>query len=278
MRCGRTSSRRAHRAACDALAAAREYTRYRRQHGPSNAADALLEAVVLAENGRPRESAALYDSMARPQRAVSPSRSSAKRAWYWTHEAGAAATAGDTATLRRLEDSVRASGALATERSKRLHHYVRGLRLELEHRPADAVAAFRLALWVRQNTHVRIYAGLARSLIAAGRPREAVAPLMDALRGPVSAAGLYATRTELQELLALAYDKSGQHDSALIQYKLVSRAWRHADPQFDQRRAVVEARIAVCKLEVRLQIRGFSSEHVLVRRCGFSDPVMPSLG
>ncbi len=228
----------------DALAAAREYARYRRQTGTSNAVDALPEAVVLAEIGHPRVAAALYDSMARLQRAPSASRSSAARAWYWTHAAGAAAAAGDTAMLRRLEDSVRANGALATERYKRLHHYVRGLRLELEHRPADAAAAFRQALWDRQNTHVRIYAGLARSLVAAGRPREAIAPLVEALKGPVSAAGLYATRTELQELLALAYDRSAQRDSALTQYRRVSHAWRHADPQFDQRRAVVDARIS----------------------------------
>ena len=235
----------------DALAAAREYTRYRRQTGTSNAVDGLLEAVVLAEIGQPRVAAARYDSMARAQLGPSPSKLGATRAWYWTHEAGAAATAGDTALLRRLEDSVRASGALATERYTRLHHYVRGLRLELEHKPADAVTEFRQALWVRQSTHVRIYAGLARALIAAGRPREAVAPLMDALRGPVSAAGLYATRTELQELLAYAYDKSDQRDSALTQYKLVSRAWRHADPQFDQRRAVVETRIAALTSSVQ---------------------------
>lgn len=239
----------------DALAAAREYARLRRQSGPSNAVDALPEAVVLAEIGQPRVAAALYDSMARAQRAPSPARSSASRAWYWTHEAGAVASAGDTATLRRLEDSVRASGALATERYKRLHHYVRGLRLELEHKPADAATAFRQALWVRQKTHVQIYAGLARSLIAAGRPREAVAPLVEALKGPVSAAGLYATRTELQELLAVAYDRSEQRDRALTQYRLVSRAWRHADPQFDQRRAVVEARIAALAPRVQAATR-----------------------
>jgi tetratricopeptide (TPR) repeat protein len=153
--------------------------------------------------------------------------------------------------LGRLEDSVRVSGASATERYKRLHHYVRGLRLELAHRPEEAAAEFQQALWVRQSTHVRIYTGLARSLIEAGRPREAVAPLVEALKGPVSAAGLYATRTELQELLAMAYDRSNQPDSALTQYRLVSRAWRHADAQFDQRRAVVETRIAALSSSVQ---------------------------
>src|SRR5205814_6634228 len=104
--------------------------------------------------------------------------------------------------------------------------------------------AFRQAIWVRQSTHVRIYLELARALIAAGRPAEAIPPLVEALKGPVSAAGLYATRTELQELLAYAYDRSGRSDSALVQYKLVSYAWRKADPQFDARRAALDARIA----------------------------------
>jgi DNA-binding SARP family transcriptional activator len=235
----------------DALSAAREYTRVRAKNGTPNAVDGLLEAVVLAESGQPRAAAAMYDSMARAQHGPSQSKFSATKAWYWTHEAGAAASAGDTATLRRLEDSVRASGALATERYKRLHHYVRGLRLELERKPDDAAAEFRQAVWVRQSTHVRIYAGLARSLTAAGRPREAVAPLVEALKGPVSAAGLYATRTELQQLLAEAYDKSDQRDSAITQYRLVSRAWRHADPQFDQRRAAVETRIAALTLSAQ---------------------------
>jgi tetratricopeptide (TPR) repeat protein len=168
----------------DALTAAREYSRFRRQTGNSDAVNGLLEAVVLAEIGRPRVAAVLYDSMARAQRGPSPSKFSATRAWYWTHEAGAAAAAGDTAMLGRLEDSVRVSGASATERYKRLHHYVRGLRLELAHRPEEAAAEFQQALWVRQSTHVRIYTGLARSLIEAGRPREAVAPLVEALKGP----------------------------------------------------------------------------------------------
>ena len=227
----------------DALAAAREYRRYRRELGRSNASDGLLEAVVLAESGQPRKAAVLYDSMARLELAPFASRLGASRAWTWTHAAGAYASLGDTAALRRLEDSVRVNGAIATERFRRLHHYVHGLLLATQHKPAEAAHSFRQALWNRQSTHVRIYLELARALIAAGRPTEAIPPLVEALKGPVSAAGLYATRTELQELLAVAYEKSGQRDSALAQYKLVSHAWRNADPEFDVRRAAVGARI-----------------------------------
>lgn len=228
----------------DALAAAREYRRSRNETGPTYVSNGLLEAVVLAESGRHGKAAALYDSMARSDQAPVASRLGASRAWYWAHAAGAYASFGDTAALRRLEDSVRMNGAIATERYTRLYHYVRGLRLAGEHKPAEAADAFRQALWTRQNTHVRIYLEMARALIAAGRPAEAISPLIAALKGPVSAAGLYATRTELEELLAVAYERSGQPDSALAQYQLVSHAWRNADPEFGARRATVGARIA----------------------------------
>lgn len=236
----------------NALEAAREYRRYRRESGFPHVSNALLEAVVLAESGQPRSAAVLFDSIARFEYAPFPSRVSASRAWVWTHAAGAYASAGDTAALRRLEDSVRVNGSLATERYKRLHHYVHGLLLATQHKPAEAAESFRRAVWVRQSTHVRIYLELARALLDAGRSAEAIPPLRDALRGPVSAAGLYATRTELQQLLALAYERSGQPDSALKQYALVSRAWRNADPEFAERRASIDARIsALTSLHVR---------------------------
>src|SRR5207248_1701235 len=99
----------------DALAAAHEFRRYRRETGRSDAGDGLLEAVVLAESGQSRMAAALYDSMAYAQHAPFASKVSAARAWTWMHAAGAYASFGDTASLRRLEDSVRVNGALSTE-------------------------------------------------------------------------------------------------------------------------------------------------------------------
>src|SRR5205085_6581128 len=126
-----------------------------------------------------------------------PSRSGAHRAMYWTHTASALAAAGDTSGFAALEDSVRVNGALGTERHRALFHYVRGLRLAAAKRHAEAAVEYQKALADRQDTYVRIYLELARSLIAAGRPAEAVPPLLTALKGPSSAAGLYATRSEL---------------------------------------------------------------------------------
>ena len=150
----------------------------------------------------------------------------------------------DTAFLGMLEDSVRANGALGTDRHKALYHYVRGLRLEARQRPADAAVELRAALADPQETHVRIYLELAHALIAAGRSADAVGPLRVALKGPTSAAGLYATRSELQEMLGRAYELNGQPDSARAQYRLAADAWKSADPEFAARRANVEMRLS----------------------------------
>lgn len=230
----------------EALAMAR---RYRRERAPAPTGDpglvgALLEAVTLLESGEPRRSAALFDSIARVPQAPFPSRVGAHRALHWTYAASAYAAAGDTSELGWLEDSVRVNGALATERHKLLYHYVHGLRLAARHRPTEAAEAFRAAVFDGQTTYVRTYLALGRALLEASRPKEAIGPLVTALEGPTSAAGLYATRTELQELLGHAYERSGQRDSAVVQYRLAADAWRKADPQFIARRTLMESRIA----------------------------------
>ena len=212
-----------------------------------NVGTLFLQGTALFDAGEAARAAAVFDSAAmfeggRLARAL-PARRGASLAWAWTHSAGAYAALRDTAALRRIEDSVRVHGMLSSERYQRLHHYVRGLRLALAGRHTDAATAFTRAVWGAQDTHARIYLELGRSLIAAGRPADAVAPLMRGLKGPVSAAGLYATRTELEEQLAIAYDKSGQPDLALAQYRKVARAWRNADPRFDTRRNAVQARV-----------------------------------
>ncbi|MES2177713.1 MAG: BTAD domain-containing putative transcriptional regulator [Gemmatimonadota bacterium] len=226
----------------DAMAAARLYRRERLKVHDTGAG--LLEAVVLSESGHPHAAALLFDSLANTVTGPFASRRAASRAWALSHAAGAYALVRDTVALQRLEDSVRVNGMIATDRFKRLHHYVRGLRLSVTGKPAEAADEFRKAVWRRQETHVRIYLELGRSLIAAGRPAEAIAPLIEALNGPVSSSGLYATRTDLQELLALAYERAGRRDRAIAQYTLVSRAWRAADPQFRPRRLAAEAGVA----------------------------------
>ncbi len=231
----------------DAHAAAREFRNYTRavRHEPSYTSQALLEAIAMFELGRYRESAAMFDSCARLEPGVPPftSRISADRAWLWTHAAAGYAAAGDIAALRWVEDSVRVNGLRASDRYHSLHYYVHGLRLVAERRPQEAVEYFRRATPAREDALVRIHLELARALIATGRPGEAIAPLVRALRGPTSAAGLYASRTELQELLGVAYEQSLKPDSAIIQYRRAVDAWRQADPELADRRSRLQARI-----------------------------------
>jgi predicted Zn-dependent protease len=122
--------------------------------------------------------------------------------------------------------------------------------LAAEHRPLEAASSFRQATPDRDDAYVRIHLELARSLLVAGRPSEAIPPLVRALKGPTSAVGLYATRSELQELLGDAYERSQQPDSAIVQYSRAVDAWRGADPEFAERRARLQSRIA--RLRARL--------------------------
>ncbi|HUF49301.1 MAG TPA: BTAD domain-containing putative transcriptional regulator [Longimicrobiales bacterium] len=233
----------------DALQAAREY---RPVATASNAGDRYggvghgrLEAVVLLDMGEACRAALLWDSIADAELAPMPTRAYASRAVYWTYAASAYAAAGDTARLRVLEDSIRVNGAqIESIRHQRLHHYVRGLRLAAQQQHNEAVVQFHRAITAREGNYVRLYLDLAKSLLASGRHAEAIPPLVYALRGPVSAAGLYAARPDLWELLGLAYERNNQPDSALIQYRNVLYAWRHADPELGARKARIQARVA----------------------------------
>jgi len=231
----------------DAHAAAREFRSYTRavRREPTYGSQALLEAIAMFELGRYRESAAMFDSCARLEPGVPPftSRISADRAWLWTHAAAGYAAAGDTSALRWVEDSVRVNGLRASERYHSLHYYVHGLRLVAEHRPQDAGP---ISVEQRRTGKTRwcafISSWLERSLrLVDPRGHSTTRPRA---QGSTSAAGLYASRTELQELLGLAYEQSLKPDSAVLQYRRAVDAWRGADPELAVRRQRLEARIA----------------------------------
>jgi hypothetical protein len=69
-----------------------------------------------------------------------------------------------------------------------------------------------------------------------------VAVVQPALRGSIEASNLYITRTELHELLAQAWDAANGRDSAVAHYRVVTSAWKRADPLLQSRRARAEAR------------------------------------
>lgn len=238
----------------EALELARQFRREGSRNPPGQPPslhEALLEGVTLTEAGQPRRAAALFDSMAARQHEMASASFVARdRVFQWRQAATAYAIAGDTARLRAVEESIRVNAPFTSDRAKQNAPYVRGLRLAAEQRHQEAVDAFRQALFAPRGQFVRIYRELARALLATNRPAEAIEPLVTALKGPTGATGLYATRSDLQELLGLAYERSGKPDSAAVQYRLAAHAWRNADPQFAARRAHLDARIrALTRLE-----------------------------
>jgi tetratricopeptide (TPR) repeat protein len=192
----------------------------------------MMEAQVLRELGRYRESAALFDSISRFS--VVGAESSAVgsgRLWSLTHEAGALAAMGDTSRLAALADTIESFGAGSNlGRDQRLHHHVRGLLLVARGDDSSAVAEFRRAIFSTTFGYTRTNVEMGRALIRLGRYAEAIAVLDAALRGSLEAANLYVTHSEIHVLLAEAYARSGQRDRARQELDWVQRAWVKADP------------------------------------------------
>jgi DNA-binding SARP family transcriptional activator/tetratricopeptide (TPR) repeat protein len=221
---------------------------------------ALLEAQVLRELGRYRESAALFDSISR-YRVVGadPSTAASSRVWSMTHEAGALAAAGDSTRLAALADTIEISGALSNfARDNRLHHHVRGLLFVARGDDANAVAEFQRSIFSTTLGYARTNVEMAKALMRLGRNADAVAILEASLRGSLEAQNLYATHSEIRLLLAEAYARVGRRTQANQELEWVRRAWEKCDPsvrpQFDAAvRAVANARGSVAPSAVARQ-------------------------
>ena len=201
---------------------------------PRGAADpvSLLEAQVLRELGRYRESAALFDSISHFTFVGADSTARASgRVWSLTHAAGALAAGGDTTELAARADSIEVLGAGSNlTRVSRLHHHVRGLLLVARGEDSSAVAEFRRAMFSVPLGYTRTNVEMAKALLRLRRYAEAVAVLEPALRGSLEASNLYVTHSEIRLLLAQAYAGGGQPDRANRELEWVRRAWVKADP------------------------------------------------
>jgi tetratricopeptide (TPR) repeat protein/predicted Ser/Thr protein kinase len=206
-----------------------------------------LEAQVLFESGRFRESAALSEwAAAEDYGGLSETRDARHRLWVLTHSASAAMAAGDTARVRMLADTVEALGrGSGYGRDHRLPDYARGLLLAHHGDREGAVTAYRTA--IVGHSFARASLELARLLTEMGRPEEAVGVLQVALRGPIAAGGFHVTRPELHAQLGRAWETAGRPDSATFHYARAAAAWRHADPEFDARRDDVQRRLAALR-------------------------------
>jgi DNA-binding SARP family transcriptional activator/tetratricopeptide (TPR) repeat protein len=193
--------------------------------------NALTEATVLFEMGRPRDAAALWDSIAR-QVPIEPGRPTyaRQRAWLYTHAATALHAAGDTVALKRLAVQIEAHGRQsAYGRDHRLHHHARGLLYAARGDDARAAAEFRSAIFSTTAGYTRTNLELGRALLRLGRPAEAIPVLRSAFRGPLGASNLYLTHTDLREALGAAFMMAGQRDSAAVHACWIARARRNAD-------------------------------------------------
>ena len=206
---------------------------------------AILEAIALLDVGRPREAAALFESIGRYWvKGLDDGARSRNRTWNSAHAANAYAHAGDTAGVRRLMDTTRIYGVRSNfVRDHRLHHHVHGVLLAMRGQHAEAAAAFERARFSRGVPYSRTSLEHARALLRVNRPREAIDILQPTLRAPYDGISLYATHTELEELLAAAWDQAGGRDSARAHWRNVARSWARGDASF-RRRALEAARRA----------------------------------
>lgn len=214
----------------------REAHRIARENRPRDP-DHLFEALVALERRDTRTLVAIFDTLSGkdPSRLASGVRAR-QVTWNKTLFAMALAAAGDTARLRALADTIEMWGQKSLYgRDRRAHHYARGMLLVARGRDAEAAEELRQAIHSPTNGFTRINLELGKVLLRLGRPAEAIPVVSAALHGGIDGSNLYVTRTELHELLAQAFDRLGNRDSAAVHYGAVVRAWDRADPVFRSR-------------------------------------------
>jgi tetratricopeptide (TPR) repeat protein len=200
--------------------------------------DGLSRGIVAYERGQYGEAARRFlDIVAGDRRGTGAAGFKSRLiSFHLTLAATALAAAGDTARVRALADSVEQIGANSSfGRDLQLHYFLRGLLLARQNRHAEAVDQFRRSMFSLTEGYTRTNLELAKSLMALRRYVEAVAILQPVLRGTVDGGATSATHTEVRELLARAYEGAGMRDSAALQYAIVERNWRRADPEFAER-------------------------------------------
>lgn len=206
----------------------------------------LQEGQVHFEAGRPKQAIAAFDSTTRlmdPREA--PVTLDRVRMWALTHRATVYASLNDTIMLRRLADSAEAlASASRLLRGRSLPVYVRALQLEAAGRHDDAAALLRSVVHSPTTGLQTFDLLLARALVAAGRPGEAISVLQSLFRGYRSGGGLYTTETELHAALASTWESVGNADSARAHWARVAEAWKDADPVLAPRLAEARERAA----------------------------------
>ncbi|HKV44593.1 MAG TPA: hypothetical protein VJT32_07970, partial [bacterium] len=221
---------------------------YRREADEPSGVDAVPVAQVLFELGRSQEAALLYDSLAAPPpggRAAASGTPARWQCWALAHAAEAWAALGDTTRVAAYADTI-ARLALRSlyGRDRHLPAHLRGLLWLARGRPEAALTALDSAVFSLSIGYTRTNLLLGRALLSTGRAREAATVATAGLAEAIDGSAYYATRTELHELAARAFDLAGQTDSAAAQYAIVVRAWSQSDPMFAPRLNAARERLA----------------------------------
>jgi len=229
------------------LEALRYARAYRRLNEDPSGLGAVAVAQVLFELGRTEEAGALFDTIAAPRvpRAQATGVDARAQSWALTHAAEAWAVAGDTVRVKAYADTIdQMSRRSLYGRDHHLPAHLRGLVWLARGRPDSALTSLRAAVFSLSIGYTRTNLELGRALLNAGRAPEAAAVATAGLAEAVDGSAYYATRTELHELAARAFDAAGQTDSATAQYAIVVRAWSQSDPMFAPRVAAARERLA----------------------------------
>ncbi len=209
---------------------------------PSDVALALVLGHTLGSAGRARAAARTFETRTdahalRPD--VLVQKGIRARAFAWPHAllADALYLAGstDTVRLRALADSVQAVGAHSYyARDWRLYHHILGLIAMRAGRWAEAEREFHAARFGHAGW-TRTLVELANAQLEQGRASAAIGTLRAAYQAPLDGMGRYATRSELDLLMARAFAAAGEPDSAATYAGYVRAAWAHADPRVRSR-------------------------------------------
>jgi len=221
---------------------------YRREGEEPSGADAVPVAQVLFEMGRSQEAALLYDSVAAPPaggRAAASGVAARWQCWTLAHAAEAWAALGDTTRVAADADTIEHLALRSLYgRDRHLPAHLRGLMWLARGRPDRALTALDSAVFSLSIGYTRTNLALAKVLLAAGRPHDAATVAAAGLAEAVDGSAYYATRTELHELAARAFDAAGETDSAAAHYRAVVGAWAQSDPSLAPRLAFARERLA----------------------------------
>ena len=214
----------------------------------SGARDEYQIPIVDWESGKPLAAAPKFAGLGYypyGSAKASPGMHARTGAWRMTLSASASIAGGDTLAAKSLVDSIQAVGSRSIyDRDPKLHHFIRGLLFARQGASEAAVREYRLAISSLTAGYTRINLELARTLIALNRPVEAIPIIRAPLHGGLDGPNLYLTRTETHEVLAKAFEAAGRGDSALVHFRIVANAWKHADPILRPRYEYARSRVA----------------------------------